>query len=356
MEHTGETPERTEESRKQESNRPPESMEAQMRFRDLRPISIPSTPDIQPEREITPNIQHDLTDLPDPSTGETAPNDEDTRVLGEAIDLEPSPDQPMESINEDNPDLDNPTNEEPALVLHCQPCNNVHKSPEKTQDLLTCVSATIGEDQGTCLLAEDGFSYIHDPTMPTEEQAFHLEIALTERDIDLWLKEANLEQMAHVATAGKRARAEVKLHTLTNAERLLFDAAKDKELSCWIQTNAIRPILRQRLNPEQILQSRWVLVWKEGDSPSQKRAKARLVVLGFMDPRLCEVERDAPTLTREGRTTVLQCIASHQWKLSSFDITTAFLRGKQTPVIHWPWNPHQNCVRNSNFSPVKSVN
>ena len=79
-----------------------------------------------------------------------------------------------------------------------------------------------------------------------------------------------------------------------------FDAAKDKELSCWIQTNAICPILRQRLNPEQILQSRWVLVWKEGDSPSQKRAKARLVVLGFMDPRLCEVERDAPTLTREG--------------------------------------------------------
>ena len=273
-------PERTEESRKQESNRPPESMEAQMRFRDLRPISIPSTPDIQPEREITPNIQHDLTDLPDPSTGETAPNDEDTRVLGEAIDLEPSPDQPMESINEDNPDLDNPTNEEPALVLHCQPCNNVHKSPEKTQDLLTCVSATIGEDQGTCLLAEDGFSYIHDPMMPTEEQAFHLEIALTERDIDLWLKEANPEQLAHVATVGKRARAEVKLHTLTNAERLLFDAAKDKELSCWIQTNAIRPILRQRLNPEQILQSRWVLVWKEGDSPSQKRAKARLVVLG----------------------------------------------------------------------------
>ena len=235
---------------------------------------------IRTEQFRTLNVQHDLTDLPDPSTGETAPNDEDTRVLGEAIDLEPSPDQPMESINEDNPDLDNPTNEEPALVLHCQPCNNLHKSPEKTQDLLTCVSATIGEDQGTCLLAEDGFSYIHDPMMPTEEQAFHLEIALTERDIDLWLKEANPEQLAHVATVGKRARAEVKLHTLTNAERLLFDAAKDKELSCWIQTNAIRPILRQRLNPEQILQSRWVLVWKEGDSPSQKRAKARLVVLG----------------------------------------------------------------------------
>ena len=62
----------------------------------------------------------------------------------------------------------------------------------------------------------------------------------------------------------------------------MFDVAKDKELNCWLQTNAVRKILRHRLNPEQILRSRWVLTWKsvEDDSGS-KKAKARLVVLGL---------------------------------------------------------------------------
>ena len=59
-----------------------------------------------------------------------------------------------------------------------------------------------------------------------------------------------------------------------------------------------------------------------------RKAKARLVVLGYMDPRLTDVARDAPTLTREGRHTILQLIASKRWVLSSFDIKTAFLRGR----------------------------
>ena len=63
-------------------------------------------------------------------------------------------------------------------------------------------------------------------------------------------------------------------------------------------------------------------------SGNTKKAKARLVVLGYQDPRLTEVQRDAPTLTREGRHTVLQLIASNQWTLISFDSKTAFLRGK----------------------------
>ena len=51
-------------------------------------------------------------------------------------------------------------------------------------------------------------------------------------------------------------------------------------------------------------------------------------MLGFQDPKLTEVMRDAPTLSREGRTLVLQTIASSKFRLGSFDITTAFLRGK----------------------------
>ena len=63
-------------------------------------------------------------------------------------------------------------------------------------------------------------------------------------------------------------------------------------------------------------------------SGRQQKAKARLVLLGFQDPKLTSVIRDAPTLSKEGRNTILQTIASCRWELTRFDIKTAFLRGK----------------------------
>ena len=53
-----------------------------------------------------------------------------------------------------------------------------------------------------------------------------------------------------------------------------------------------------------------------------------MVVLGYQDPKLTTVARDSPTLSREGRSVVLQTIASQRWLLQSFDIKTAFLRGQ----------------------------
>ena len=136
----------------------------------------------------------------------------------------------------------------------------------------------------------------------------------------------------HVASVAKRSRSEVQIKSLNLEDRFLFEKAKDAELNCWLQTSALKPILRRHLNPDQILRSRWVLTWKPlEDAPPEgphRKAKARLVVLGFQDPRLTEVVLDAPTLTREGRHSVLQAIACYQWVLSSFDIKTAFLGGK----------------------------
>ena len=63
------------------------------------------------------------------------------------------------------------------------------------------------------------------------------------------------------------------------------------------------------------------------------------MVLGFQGPKLTEVSRDAPTLSREGRALVLQTTASMQFQLGSFDIKTAFLRGKadsQNPLAMDP--------------------
>ena len=111
-----------------------------------------------------------------------------------------------------------------------------------------------------------------------------------------------------------------------------MDEAKQNELQCWISTSAVMPVLRKSLNPEQVLKSRWILTWKpvedEKGNVCGRKAKARLVVLGFQDPQLTTVLRDAPTLSREGRNTVLQTVAATKWVLTSFDIKTAFLRGK----------------------------
>ena len=120
--------------------------------------------------------------------------------------------------------------------------------------------------------------------------------------------------------------------TFSAEDRRLFDIAKNAELTCWLQTSALRPILRKSLNLDQILRSRRVSTWKPVEGQNSeiqgRKAKARLVVLGYLDPRLTEVARDAPTLTKEGRHTILQLIASQGWSLSSFDIKIAFLRGK----------------------------
>ncbi|CAL1130755.1 unnamed protein product [Cladocopium goreaui] len=195
----------------------------------------------------------------------------------------------------------------------------------------------------TICLAEDGMPYIDSPLDCNTEECFVLEIPMKSEDVLAWNQEVNPSEMICVAAAGQRARSEVQVKYLTDSERKLFDIAKDNELSCWISTNALRPILRKSLNPDQILRSRWVLTWKNVEAndqaPAHKKAKARLVVLGYQDPQLTSVARDSPTLTKEGRNTILQLVASCQWDLISLDIKTAFLRGKadeQNPLAMEP--------------------
>ena len=58
-----------------------------------------------------------------------------------------------------------------------------------------------------------------------------------------------------------------------------------------------------------------VLPLEETESnPSGRRAKARLIIKGFTDPDLLDIESHSPTLTREGFMTVLQSVCSHGHK------------------------------------------
>ena len=268
---------------------------------------------IQPESEIFPEPFHDNHE---PTVPDVENSDETENPPQEAIDLEntePAAEMPV-----------------PMPILQC----SLITDEEQAEELFDWTMLQPGTQEQNVLLAEDGFPVLESPMECHDQQCFALSIDLSDTDVHRWAAAEKPEEMAWVASVGKRTRAEVCVKDLTWDEKLQFEKAKDAELNCWIQTSALKPILRRQLNPEQILKSRWILTWKnlheEDSSKPQRKAKARLVVLGFQDPKLCEVARDSPTLTREGRHSVLQTIASHSWELASFDIKTAFLRGQSS--------------------------
>ena len=275
------------------------------------PLPQPTQPHEQPEQEVSPPTSNPS----DHDASGTEPFDTD-QELPESADAEPTDDALVLQVS-DIPEL-------PMITGACEPPG---KSSLFTFDLLQPATS-----ESLVCLAEDGLPYFEEPLECTTEECFVLEIPMKHSDILSWSNETNPEQMCQVAAASQRARSEVQIKTLSLEDRKLFEVAKDNELSCWISTNSLKPILRQKLNPDQILKSRWVLTWKQGESedgkPPSRKAKARLVVLGYMDPQITNVVRDSPTLSREGRHTILQCLSSYQWELTSFDIKTAFLRGR----------------------------
>ena len=288
---------------------------------------VPET--YQPQTELTPQVSRQQSEqVPEDVS---APSGVE-RTFSDAAPPLAAPSQSTDArdVPVPNADLPDPDLEDASILEHVLLASEDSGISTGNADaLLHITTLESGVATDVTPLAEDGFPYITDPLECGEHQAYVLEIPIKSRDLKKWASESSPAQMVAIAAAGKRARAEVSLKDLNSHEVELFHAAKKKEIQCWMQTSAIRKILRSRLNPDQILRSRWVLTWKSPEPGSDKpRAKARLVVLGFQDPKLTEVLRDAPTLSKEGRALVLQTIASAKFRLGSFDITTAFLRGK----------------------------
>ena len=170
---------------------------------------------------------------------------------------------------------------------------------------------------------------------PEEHMGFYAEIEMSTEDINKCLGKTYEYQENFLASAAKRQKVEVKLKELSSEDLKLFQKAKDKELDSWLTTDTVKKILRNKVPEGQLLRSRWVLTWKPLDEIEQKelgatrKAKARLVILGYEDPLIDSLPRDSPTLGRDSRMIALQCIASHRWTVRSFDIRTAFLRGSR---------------------------
>ena len=79
------------------------------------------------------------------------------------------------------------------------------------------------------------------------------------------------------------------------------------------------------------MDTRWARTWKPDESkPSGRRAKALLIIKGFTDPDLFDIESHSPTLTRVGFLTVLQSVCSHKHKLQFGDVQQAFNTGTRS--------------------------
>ena len=150
-----------------------------------------------------------------------------------------------------------------------------------------------------------------------------------------WQK-GDVDEIALNATELRKKRVELKLKDLGSQDQLRFAVAKHKELKAWLHHKTVKKVSQGRIPEHALMRCRWLLSWKTptGDEPPEdlnaegKKAKARLIVIGYEDPDIDTVANDAPTLTKDGRNIVLQCVASHRWELLSFDVSTAFLHGQ----------------------------
>ena len=124
------------------------------------------------------------------------------------------------------------------------------------------------------------------------------------------------------------------MNQLSPAERHEFLKSMDKEWQTLLQNQAAKVLSLEETAQTQArwtdraVDTRWARAWKTGDSkPSGRRAKARLIIKGFTDPDLLDIESHSPTLTREGFVTVLQSVCSHGHKLQFGGVQLAFNTG-----------------------------
>ena len=132
-----------------------------------------------------------------------------------------------------------------------------------------------------------------------------------------------------------RQRKEVKMNQLSLAERHEFLKSMEVEWQTLLQNQAAKVLSLEETAqaqarwPDRAMDTRWARTWKPDDSkPSGRRAKARLIIMGFTDPDLIDIESHSPTLAREGSMTVLQSVCSYGHKLHFGDVQQAFNTGE----------------------------
>ena len=96
----------------------------------------------------------------------------------------------------------------------------------------------------------------------------------------------SMDYSSLVTSAARKGRLEVRLRKMNDKDKLLFQDAMKNEAGGWLTAEAVRIVARHNVDPSRLLRCRFVLTWKENPEDGTKKAKARLVILGFADPDL----------------------------------------------------------------------
>ena len=291
----------------------------------VRPVTALESRQINPTEAVSPLPETPGVPTNVPTVSTTIPADNigpPTHPEGNTNTNQPSAEggsENQEPAGEPTPPESVHSESSPAAVEPVDACNV--PIPEEVHDELV----------GWHCLEEDNLEGI------SCQQAWVGEILITEEDIGRWKTEDNPGEMAFLATAAKRQRSEVKLKDLKPEELQKFNLAKQGEINNWLSTETVKRVFRHQIPEDQILRCRWLLTWKPVEQPKPgeeaTKAKARLIVLGYLDPQLEEIPRDSPTMSKVSRMLVLQLISTEGWDLLSFDVKAAFLKGTQSDRV-----------------------
>ncbi|CAE7262600.1 RE1 [Symbiodinium natans] len=193
-------------------------------------------------------------------------------------------------------------------------------------DMVDASNIPVPEDDEDDLLFGDSECFF---AHPTQSQAWEISLHETEVPFENLPTPQQALHFVMLATEARKKRVEVRLRDLNEGERQQFVEAKGKEIRAWLDHRTVRKVAAGTLDDSQLMRCRWLLTWKGPEKDGgPKRAKARLVVLGFEDPDIADIPNDAPTLGKDARQLILQKVASNRWKLINFDVSTAFLQGE----------------------------
>ena len=167
---------------------------------------------------------------------------------------------------------------------------------------------------------------------------------------------------------------EVRYERLAPNLKVIFDRAKHKEVSSFIKSEAVRKCLDKKEEDEaweskRIMGCRWVLTWKSTpnedleeaakDAASNpdtlfapgggRKAKARIVVLGYQHPDLLQPEfrSSAPVQATLTKHLTFQLTVQNQWDLEGLDLSTAFLQTEKNQESRRLWTTGVKELRQS---------